>query len=155
MVLQCLAPVCCIKTPAHLCLFMCCTCMYLLYSRHSGSQYYSVIVMCHNHHDIYFWMLWHFFVWEEVECFQFEDWLISFSYTKLVSESRKQIWLSCLRHMQCPLQAVDSDHWCVSQLSLLVAISFFGHLQWLTALHGSEMPSMSLCFDAPHSTDCL
>ena len=59
------------------------------------------------------WKL-HFFGWEEVGCFLFEDWLISFSYTKFVSESRKQIWLSCLCHMQCPLQAVDSDHWCFS-----------------------------------------
>jgi len=57
---------------------------------------------------------WHFFGWEEVECFQFEDCLISFSYTKFVSESRKQIWFLCLHHMQCPLQAVGSDHWCVS-----------------------------------------
>lgn len=57
---------------------------------------------------------WHFFGWEEVECFQFEYCLISFSYTKFVSESRKQIWFLCLSHMHFPLQAVGSDHWCVS-----------------------------------------
>jgi hypothetical protein len=39
---------------------------------------------------------------------------ISVSLKQSLCQNPENIWLSCLCHMQCPLQAVDSDYWCVS-----------------------------------------